>query len=254
MSQRLDEIDKRIIHALQQDARNTSAPMVAEEMDVSPGTIRNRINQLEAAGIIKGYHADIDYERCENRLTNLFVCNTAASDRENLAKQALTVPGVVNVRELRTGRGNLQIKAVGEEMSDLTRIAHQLSKLGLEIEDEDLIQEEYFTPYEPFGPDGAKKQGVMTDMVSLSGGAEVIDVTVSPDAPIVDTTLREANEKSLLGDEVLIIAIEREDEMITPKGDTHIRTGDLISVFGRDGVPESTLESFGETNQTIQPS
>ncbi len=223
--------------------------MIADEMDVSPGTIRNRINQLEDAGIINGYHAEIDFERCEGRMTNLFICNTAASERENLARKALTVPGVVNVRELRTGRGNLQVKAVGEEMSDLTRIAHQLSKLGLEIEDEDLIQEEYFTPYEPFGPDGTTKQGAMTDMVSLSGGAEVIDVTVSSDAPIVGMTLRKANEKSLLGEEVLIIAIEREDEMITPKGDTQIRAGDLISVFARDGVPEETLESFGETNR-----
>ncbi|EMA09174.1 Lrp/AsnC family transcriptional regulator [Haloarcula marismortui] len=254
MSRRLDEIDKRIIYALQQDARNTSAPMVAEEMDVSPGTIRNRINQLEDTGIIKGYHADIDYERCESRLTNLFICNTSASDRENLARQALTVPGVVNVRELRTGRGNLQIKAVGEEMSDLTRIAHQLSKLGLEIEDEDLIQEEYFTSYEPFGPNGGRKQGIMTDMVSLSGGAEVVDVTVNADAPIVDTTLREANEKSLLGDEILVIAIEREDEMLTPKGDTEIRAGDLISVFARDGVPEKTLETFGDTTRPLNPS
>ena len=251
MSRRLDEIDKRIIHALQQDARNISAPMVAEEMDVSPGTIRNRINQLEKAGIIKGYHADIDYQRCESRMTNLFVCNTSASDRENPAKKALTVPGVINVRELRTGRGNLQVKAVGEEMSDLTRIAHQLSKLGLEIEDEDLIQEEYFTPYEPFGPDGASKQGAMTDIVSLSGGAEVVDVTVSKDAPIVNTTLREANEQSLLGNEVLVIAIERGEEMITPKGDTVIRSGDLISVFARDGVPESTLESFGNTSKPM---
>lgn len=254
MSRRLDEIDRRIIYALQQDARNISAPMVADEMDVSPGTIRNRIDQLEDASIIKGYHADIDYERCESRLTNLFVCNTSASERENLARKALTVPGVVNVRELRTGRGNLQIKAVGEEMSDLTRIAHQLSKLGLEIEDEDLIQEEYFTPYEPFGPDGASKQGAMTDMLSLSGGAEVVDVTVSPNAPIVETTLRDANEQSLLDEAVLIIAIERGDEMITPKGDTVIRSGDLISVFSRNGVPESTLDAFGETNEAITPS
>ncbi|WP_367176629.1 Lrp/AsnC family transcriptional regulator [Haloarcula rubripromontorii] len=252
MSRRLDEVDKRIIHALEQDARNISAPMIADEMDVSPGTIRNRINQLEDAGIIKGYHADIDYERCDGRMTNLFVCNTAASERESFARQALTVPGVVNVRELRTGRGNLQIKAVGEEMGDLTRIAKQLSKLGLEIEDEDLIQEEYFTPYDPFGPENATKQGAMTDMVSLSGGAEVIDVTVSADAPIVDTALHEANEQSLLDEEVLIIAIEREDEMLTPKGNTVIRAGDLVSIFARNGVPESTLNAFGTSDQPLK--
>lgn len=139
-------------------------------------------------------------------------------------------------------------------MSDLTRIAHQLSKLSLEIEDEYLIQREYFTPYEPFGPDGVSKQGAMTDMVSLPGGAEVVDVTVSKDTPIVNTTLREANEQSLLGGEVLVIAIERGDEMITPKGDTEIRSGDLISVFARDSASESILEFFGNTNKLMTPS
>ena len=122
----------------------------------------------------------------------------------------------------------------------------------VEESDEDLIQEEYFTPYEPFGPEDATKQGVMTDMVSLSGGAEVVDVTVSSDAPLVDMTLHEANEQSLLDEEVLIIAIEREDEMLTPKGNTVIRAGDLVSVFARDGVPEATLDAFGETDRPLK--
>jgi len=254
MSRSLDELDKRIIYALQEDARNISAPMLADEIDVSPGTIRNRIGHLEDDGIIKGYHADIDYERCESRLTNLFVCNTSASEQESLARQALSVPGVVNVRELRSGRENLQIKAVGEEISDLTQISHHLSKLGLEIADEDLIQEEYFTPYEPFKPDSAAKKKMMTDMVSLSGDAEVVDVTVSPNAPIADTTLHEANEQSMLGEEVLVIAIKREDEVITPKGDTRIHAGDFVSLFARNGVPETTLESFAKTDRPLKSS
>ncbi|WP_239640386.1 AsnC family transcriptional regulator [Halogeometricum pallidum] len=47
MVDRLDEVDKRILYYLARDARNVSAPMVAEEASVSAGTIRNRINQLE---------------------------------------------------------------------------------------------------------------------------------------------------------------------------------------------------------------
>lgn len=245
MGRRLDEIDKRIIYALANDARNVSAPMIAEEVDVSDGTIRNRIDQLEAAGIIRGYHADIDYERCEGRLTNLFVCNASVGDRQSLAREVLTVPGVVNVREIRTGRGNLQIKAVGEDASDLTRIAQQINRLGLEIEDEDLIQQEHFAPYEPFGPENGAPAGVMTDMMTLSGGAEVVDVTVAGDAPIVGESLRDAVENGLLDEQSLVIAIEREDEIITPKGNTSIQAGDLISVFARDGVPDATLDSFG---------
>ncbi len=249
MGRRLDEIDKRILYALAKDARAISAPMIAEEVDVSAGTIRNRIAQLEEAGIIRGYHADIDYERCENRLTNLFVCNTTVGEREDRARQVLQIPGVVNVRQLRTGRGNLRIKAVGEDMTDLTRIAQQINRLGLEIEDEDLLQEEYFTPYEPFGPDG--ERGIMADVMNLAGGAEVVEVTVSEDARLVDTTLREANESGLLAEEVLVIAVERDDQVLTPKGDTTIRAGDLVSLFSRGGISDETLELFGDRNETV---
>jgi len=246
MGRRLDEIDKHILYVLGEDARHVSAPQIAEDVDVSAATIRNRISQLEDAGIIRGYHADIDFERCERRMTNLFVCDTPDGNGDDYARQALGVPGVVNVRELGTGRGNLQVKAVGDDVSDLTRIAQQLTKLGLTIEDEDLLQQEYFAPYQPFGPDDETRRGVMTDVVNLAGGATVVDVTVSEDAPVVGNTLRAANEAGLVDDDLLVIAIEREDQVLTPKGNTELRAGDLVSVFSRDGVADETLGVFRE--------
>ena len=54
MANRLDEIDRRVLYHLAADARDTSAPAIAEEVNVSAGTIRNRIRQLEADGTIKG--------------------------------------------------------------------------------------------------------------------------------------------------------------------------------------------------------
>mgnify|MGYP000415593468 FL=1 len=246
MGRRIDDIDRRILYELARDARNIAAPQIAEAVDVSAATIRNRIKQLEQDKVIRGYHADIDFERCEGRLTNLFVCDAPIGDRKDLAQEVLSVPGVVNVRELRTGRGNLQVKAVGEDTSDFTRIAQQLDETGLVVEDEDLIQRESFAPYQPFGPDDGGQRGVMTDVVNLTGGASVVEVTVSDDARIVGETLRAANEKELLDDELLVIAIEREDQIITPKGNTEIRSGDLVSVFSRDGVAESTLDVFEE--------
>ncbi|MEF8854536.1 MAG: hypothetical protein V5A24_03440 [Haloarculaceae archaeon] len=104
----------------------------------------------------------------------------------------------------------------GRRQGDLTRIAQQLNKLGLEIEDEDFVQQAYFSPYQPFGPEPHGERGVMTDVVSLAGGAEVVDVSVSDDARIVDRTLSEANESGLLDEDVLVIAIERDDEIIIP--------------------------------------
>jgi DNA-binding Lrp family transcriptional regulator len=121
--------------------------MIAHETDVSPGTIRNRIQRLEEEGVIRGYHAHIDYSEIDGMLTALFQCDSSVSESETLAKRALDAPGVINVRELAPGRGNIQVQAVGADSKDLVRIAAALSDLGLEIDHENLIHQECFYPY-----------------------------------------------------------------------------------------------------------
>ena len=244
MANRLDEIDRRILYHLAEDARNTSAPMIAEEVNVSPGTIRNRITQLENRGIIEGYHAAIDYERADGSLMNLLVCDTDVPDREKLAKQVLRIPGVVNVRELMTGRGNLHVTVVGGDTNDLTHIGRALSELGVDIVDEGLLQQEYFTSYQPFGPEEGLAEPSMADFMSLAGDAEVVSLTVAPGASVAGHTLSEANEDGLIGADVLVVAIERENAILTPRGDTTIRPDDLATVFSRDGVSDELLSLF----------
>jgi DNA-binding Lrp family transcriptional regulator len=246
MSVRLDEIDKRILYHLAREARGVSAPDVAEEVNVSAGTIRNRIKQLEEEGVIEGYHARIDYERAERRLTNLFICSTDVPDRERIAKQVADIPGVIGVRELMTGRGNLHVTAVGEDMADLSRVARDLSGLGIDIEEENLVQQEYFGPYDAFGPEDDVESHSIADFMSLSGGAEVVELTVSPDAPMAGRTLREANQQGIIDTEALVISIERDDEMLTPKGDTQINPDDVVTLFSRTGIDDETIAAFGE--------
>lgn len=244
MTYRLDEIDRRIIFELMKDARNTSAPSIAEEVNVSPGTIRNRINQLEDNGIIRGYTAGIDFEQAEGHLTNLYVCNAPISERKSLARDASAVPGVINVRELMTGRRNLHIMAVGEDTEVLRRITRALSQLGIEIEDETLVEAETNSPYGSFGPDEEVPSTEATDFISLAGDANVVDVTVDENAPIVGRTLEEAVRQDILDDDSLVIAIERGDQMLTPHGTTVIKPDDLVTVLSRSGRTENVLEAF----------
>lgn len=243
MDYRLDEVDKRILYYLAADARNTSAPSIAEEVDVSAGTIRNRIRQLEANGIVQGYHAAIDYERADDLLTSLFTCNASVSEREALGRRALDVRGVVNVREVMTGRGNLRVKAVGRNTDDIARISRELADLGLDIEDEDLLQREYFRPYHQFGPDDADRRSLV-DFMSLAGSAEVVDVPVAETAPLAGKSLAEANEEGVLDDDVLVVAVERDDDVLMPKGSTRIHAGDLVTLFSRNGIPGDVMGVF----------
>ncbi|WP_225335912.1 Lrp/AsnC family transcriptional regulator [Halomicrobium urmianum] len=244
MDYRLDEIDRRIVYELMRDARDTSAPEIAEQVNVSPGTIRNRINQLEDHGIIKGYAASVDFERADGRLTNLYMCNAPISERESLAREVSAIPGVINVRELMTGRRNLHVLAVGEDTEDLRRISRALSRLGIDIEDEDLVQTETTSPYDAFGPDEDRPAAGATDFISLAGDASVVDVTVQSDAPIVDRTLADAVQSGILEESSLVIAIERDDRTLTPHGETVIRPDDIVTILCRGGDPEQVVSGF----------
>lgn len=146
----LDRIDERIVYALQRDARDSTTTEIADRVGVSSSTVRNRIEQLESDGILTGYRAIVDYEEAGFPLQVLMVCTAPIADRGELARRALEVPGVVNVRELMVGEKNVRAEAVGESNDDLTRIATALSDLGLEISEEILIRQEHYRPLEAF--------------------------------------------------------------------------------------------------------
>lgn len=56
---KLDNLDRRILAALQRDARLTNVQL-AEEVGLSPSPCLRRVRILEEAGVIRGYHADLD--------------------------------------------------------------------------------------------------------------------------------------------------------------------------------------------------
>ncbi|QLG49856.1 Lrp/AsnC family transcriptional regulator [Natrinema halophilum] len=146
----IDDLDRRIVHSLQQDARNTSASEIAKQAGVSASTVRNRIHNLEQAGVLTGYRPEVNYEAASYQLHTLIVCTASIPDREALAQQALDVPGVVAVREIMTGTENVHVEAVGSDGDDLSRIGRDLDEIGLEVVDEDLIRNEYECAFHGF--------------------------------------------------------------------------------------------------------
>jgi DNA-binding Lrp family transcriptional regulator len=146
----LDTVDRRILYYLQQDARRTSSSDVAEQLDLSPSTVRTRLNKLEESGVVRGYHIDIDYERAGYPLYTKIICTAPVTERGSLADSAREIHGVTAVREIMTGKRNVYVNAIGRSHDDLNRIAGELDELGLDIVDEQLIRDEYVCPYHGF--------------------------------------------------------------------------------------------------------
>jgi Lrp/AsnC family leucine-responsive transcriptional regulator len=55
----LDDVDRRILRALQQNARTTNTE-IARQLGMVPSAILERIRKLEARGMVAGYEAKLD--------------------------------------------------------------------------------------------------------------------------------------------------------------------------------------------------
>lgn len=149
----LDDIDKGILHWLQDDARHTTAADIAGDVGVTANTVRNRIQRLEDEGVIRGYVPLIDYERTAKSMHMVVECSAPIHERGELAAVALEIDGVVGVRELMTGHRNLRVDIVAEDTDEITTAVSRLQRAGLDIEEEELIKAEYHQPFDHFGAD-----------------------------------------------------------------------------------------------------
>jgi len=112
------------------------------------------------------------------------------------------------------------------------------------IYDESVIEDEYHSRYTPFGPEDAPMSPSLTDFISLTGGAEVVEFTVSEGAGVAGLSIKQAVADGLLTDEMLVVGIERDGDMLTPKGETVVQTGDVVSVLSKENLNTDALAVF----------
>ncbi|RBI59715.1 TrkA family potassium uptake protein [halophilic archaeon] len=82
------------------------------------------------------------------------------------------------------------------------------------------------------------------DFMELPNGAEIFEMTVDETAPIVGKTLIEAYKENLLADQTIIVAIDRDNELLIPDEETRIELGDLVTVFSRTGATKEATRPF----------
>jgi trk system potassium uptake protein TrkA len=87
----------------------------------------------------------------------------------------------------------------------------------------------------------------IVDYMRIGEEAEVFEITVTENAPIAGKTLNEAANEGIISGDVLIVAIERdgEDPPITPRGDTYVEPGDLLTVYSAFGADPELTDVFG---------
>ncbi|WP_458210462.1 potassium channel family protein [Haladaptatus sp. NG-SE-30] len=82
------------------------------------------------------------------------------------------------------------------------------------------------------------------DFMHLGDGAEVFEITATKGCKIAGMTLQQANTMGILDDDILVVAIQRDQSVITPRGETEIQPGDLVTVFSKRGFAPGVMELF----------
>jgi DNA-binding Lrp family transcriptional regulator len=98
----LDEIDRALLEALSADARMPNNRL-AERVGVAPSTALQRVRALRAAGVLRGFHAEIDLAALGRPLQAMVAVRLAVHNREQIETFTAAVrslPGVLSVFHL----------------------------------------------------------------------------------------------------------------------------------------------------------
>ena len=99
---RLDDIDRAILEALSEDARIPNNRL-AERAGVAPSTALQRVRALRRAGVVRGFHAEIDLAALGRPLQAMVAVRLVVHNREQIdtfTNEVRGLPGVLSVFHL----------------------------------------------------------------------------------------------------------------------------------------------------------
>ena len=132
---KLDRIDRRILAALQADARLTNQAL-SERVALSPSACLARVKRLERAGVIQGYHARVDPFTLDIGLVlyaDITLDGHSPAELAAFEKVIAGLPQVVEASHV-TGAFDYILKVVVADMAEWTRIAEGLTGADLGVD------------------------------------------------------------------------------------------------------------------------
>lgn len=132
---KLDRIDRRILTALQADARLTNQAL-SERVALSPSACLARVRRLERDGVIQGYHARLDPFTIDIGLVvyaDITLEGHTPAELGRFEDAIAALPQVVEASHV-TGSFDYILKVVVVDMREWTQIAEGLASGGLGVD------------------------------------------------------------------------------------------------------------------------
>ena len=126
---KIDENDRKIIEILSSNAR-TSLRDIKKKVDLSPSSIRNRMERLVSLGIIKRYTVDVDYQKLGYDIQVLALVTSKPSESDILCKTLSKYDEICEVHRT-SGPANFICMIRVRNIAELTKfITCELEKLN----------------------------------------------------------------------------------------------------------------------------
>ena len=116
----LDDTDLDILRILQEDAR-TPFSEVARRIDMSSATVHDRVSRLEEAGVIRGYHAEIDPGAVGYGVSALVGLRVQQGHEDEALARLQEVDGVREIH-LTTGEWDVMMRVYAGNTDDLREL------------------------------------------------------------------------------------------------------------------------------------
>lgn len=124
----MDDIDKKILQLLQENAR-ISLKNIAECTFLSSPAISARIEKMERDGVITGYHALINPMKLGYHILAFINLNVLPEDKPRFYAYAESVPNILECNCV-TGEYSMLLKVAFQSTVELDLFIGQLQKFG----------------------------------------------------------------------------------------------------------------------------
>jgi Lrp/AsnC family leucine-responsive transcriptional regulator len=124
----IDAIDIQIINLLKKNAR-VSLKELSSNVHLTTPALSARIDKLENAGIIRGYHADVDLEKLGYKIKAFIHISVLPEDQRKFYGFIQEKECVLECNHI-TGKYSMLLKVIFSSTSDLDTFIGELQEFG----------------------------------------------------------------------------------------------------------------------------
>lgn len=131
MNVELDDLDKKLLGALQRDARQ-SFNALSKLTGASTPTVVDRVRRLEDQGVIRGYGVNVDRKKLGWALTSFIRVVCGQDHYQKVHRLAQDQPEILECHHM-TGEDAFLVKIMAKDIEHLETVISRFSGLGRSI-------------------------------------------------------------------------------------------------------------------------